>query len=96
MQILWVQAGNARFPERETGSLSGLSSLGIIARIVSISVLPIVIVAGILVTLLIGAFQLRNDERLSQESFMPLVKIMLDRLPMIGRLAKLFARKDKP
>ena len=58
--------------------------------------LPLVIVTGILVTLLIGAIQLRYDGRLSQESFIKLVKIVLDQLPVIGRLAKLFGRKDKP
>ena len=47
------------------------------------------------VVIILGALA-SYDERLSQEFFMGLVKIVLDQLPVIGRLAKFFARKDKP
>ena len=50
--------------------------------------LAIILVAGILFVPLIGVLQLRQDDRLSQESFVELVKLVIGQLPLIGKLER--------
>ncbi|MDD5668539.1 MAG: COR domain-containing protein [Candidatus Omnitrophica bacterium] len=63
-------------------------SLGFLAGKVPFYTLALVIIAGILFVPLIGALQLRQDQRLSEKSFMELVKIVIRQIPFIGRFAK--------
>jgi len=50
--------------------------------------LAVVILAGILVVPLVGAFQLRMDKRLSDKTFSELVKLVFRQLPLIGYIIK--------
>ena len=45
-----------------------------------------VIVAGVLFIPIIGAFQLRQDDRLSEKSFLQLMKMVIGQLPLIGSM----------
>ena len=55
----------------------------VVARSVSIFVLPIVLIAGFIAVSLIGAFQLRQDKRLSEKSFLELVKLTFQQIPLL-------------
>lgn len=55
----------------------------IAAKLLSWTVLPFVVLACLLAVAILGAFQLRNDERLSEKSFLELVTITFKRLPLI-------------
>ena len=63
-------------------------ALGVLARSVPAYVLPIVLIAGVLFVPLIGALQLRNDERLAQKPFLELMKLVIGQLPLIRRMSK--------
>ncbi len=65
-----------------------MSVFGVLAKTVPFYALPIILVAGILFVPLLGALQLRQDDRLSQKSFVQLIKMVLEQLPLIGKLAK--------
>jgi len=63
-----------------------MATLGVLTKFISPFVLPIVLVAGVIFVILINAFQLRQDKRLSEKSFLELVKMTLGQLPLIGRI----------
>ncbi len=71
-----------------------LATLGVLSKMVHWSILPLIIVGGLLIIGLIGFLQLRNDERLKEESFVRLVIETYKRLPIIGNLFKK-EEKDK-
>ncbi|MCP4651517.1 MAG: tripartite tricarboxylate transporter permease, partial [PVC group bacterium] len=52
------------------------------------TILPAVLIPGILITLVIGAFQLRNDNKLSQKKFMVLIKDVFKQLPLIRKITQ--------
>ena len=60
-----------------------LSLLMVIARMISPFVLPIVIIGGLIIFSIIGAFQLRNDDRLSDKSFIELMGLAFKQVPFI-------------
>jgi hypothetical protein len=47
----------------------------------------LVVIAGVLFIPLVGAFQLRQDQRLAERSFMELVKLVIGQLPLLSRFA---------
>ena len=51
-------------------------------------VLPVVTLGGLLLTTVIGALQLRHDERLKEEAFLKLMGMAFRQIPFLGRLAK--------
>ncbi|MGH8002120.1 MAG: hypothetical protein ACREPR_22495, partial [Brasilonema sp.] len=53
---------------------------------VDLPVLALIIVAGILFIPIIGAFQLRMDERLSEKNFIDLMQLVIKQLPLIKNL----------
>ncbi len=64
-------------------------ALVVAARLLPIYVLPIVLVGGILAVSIIGALQLRQDDRLNEDNFLKLMALSLRYLPLIkGREAK--------
>ncbi|HSS50925.1 MAG TPA: COR domain-containing protein [Thermoanaerobaculia bacterium] len=65
-----------------------IAAVGILVKSVPWYAFPIALVAGAIFVPLIGALQLKMDERLSQESFIELMKLVVGQLPLIGRLAK--------
>jgi hypothetical protein len=56
-----------------------------VSRWASIWLLPIVLVAALLGLVLVGALQLRHDDRLSERSFIALMKIAITRMPILLR-----------
>jgi GTPase SAR1 family protein len=72
--------------------LAVIIALGVLAGTVSARVLVIVIVAGVLFVPLIGALQLRQDGRLSEKSFVTVIKLVIGQLPLVGRLMRLFQK----
>jgi hypothetical protein len=65
-----------------------IAGLGVLARSVPGYTLGIILVAGILFIPIIGGLQLRQDERLSEKSFLELIGISMAQLPLIGKLVK--------
>jgi Ca2+/Na+ antiporter len=57
----------------------------VMSRTVNPIVLPLVLIASILGVAVVGAFQLRNDERLSQKSFLALMTLTFKYLPFLRR-----------
>ena len=65
-----------------------IAALGFLANSVPFYTLAIILVAGILFIPLIGVLQLRQDDRLSEKSFIELLKLVVGQLPLIGRIAR--------
>jgi internalin A len=65
-----------------------ITALGVLARTVPIYALPIILIAGGIFVPIIGAFQLKQDDQLSEKSFMELMKMAIGQLPLIGKLAR--------
>jgi len=66
-----------------------IAVLAVIAHLLPIYALPIVLVGGILAVSIIGALQLRQDDRLNEENFLKLMALSLRYLPLVkGREAK--------
>jgi hypothetical protein len=61
--------------------IAGISFLG---KQLDFIVLCIVVIAGVLFVPLIGALQLKQDDRLQDESFLALMKMVIGSLPLIG------------
>jgi hypothetical protein len=57
--------------------------VAVIGKIVPIYVLAIVVIAGLLMVILVGGFQLRQDDRFSEANFLTLMQETLKRLPLI-------------
>jgi GTPase SAR1 family protein len=57
--------------------------------------LAITIISTALFIVLIGALQLHQDNRLSEKSFMELIKMVIEQLPLIGNVVKQLTSKDK-
>jgi hypothetical protein len=57
----------------------------VMARTVNGFVLPIVMLASLFAVSLIGAFQLRNDDKLSQKNFLELMILTFKYLPLLGK-----------
>ena len=60
-----------------------IAALSFAAGSLPLPTLVLIIVAGLLFVPLIGALQLRQDDRLSEKSFMELVKLVIEQLPLI-------------
>ena len=65
-----------------------IGGIGYLAGTLKILNLIAVIVAGIVFIPLVGALQLRQDDRLSEKNFMELVKLAIAQLPLIGNIFK--------
>lgn len=62
-----------------------LAGLAVIANVVHWSLLPIIIIGGALLIGIIGAFQLRNDDKLKEEGFLKLMGETYKRLPLLNQ-----------
>ena len=65
-----------------------IGGIGYLAGTLKLLNLIAVIVAGIVFIPLVGALQLRQDDRLSEQNFMELVKLAIAQLPLIGNIFK--------
>ncbi|WP_442948803.1 hypothetical protein [Nostoc sp.] len=66
------------------------NTVGIFAGILPIYSLALVIIGTVLFIVIIGVLQLRGDDRLSEKSFVDLIKMVLQQLPLIGNIIKQF------
>lgn len=60
-----------------------ITAFAVISKYSPWYVLIIILIGGLLAVVIIGAFQLRNDEALSEESFIDLMERSLKRLPLL-------------
>ena len=65
-----------------------ITGLAVVSNTVHWTLLPIIIIGGILLIGVIGAFQLRNDDKLKEESFLKLIGETYKRLPLLTRTNK--------
>ncbi|WP_067668532.1 hypothetical protein [Nocardia miyunensis] len=65
-----------------------LSVLLVIARLTPVWTVPVVVVGGVLLLSVVGAFQLRQDDALSEEGFLTLMISVLGKLPAMLRRNK--------
>jgi hypothetical protein len=61
--------------------------LGYFAQALPLYTMALIILGGILLIPLVGAFQLRQDRRLAERSFMDLIKLVIGQLPLLSRFA---------
>ena len=61
-------------------------SLLVVARSLSVWVLPLFVVAGLILFTAIGAFQLRNDGKIEEKGFLSLIKLSFQKIPLLGKL----------
>lgn len=64
------------------------SGLGVLANAVPVYVLILILIIGIVFILLIGVLQLRQDELLSEKSFVDLLRMVVKQLPIIRRVSQ--------
>jgi hypothetical protein len=62
-----------------------VAALAVVGRTIPIVALPVIIVGGLLALSVIGAFQMRQDEKLSQENFLKLMGLSLKSLLLFRR-----------
>jgi hypothetical protein len=62
-----------------------ITGLAVLSRTVHWTLFPIIIIAGILIIVLIGILQLKNDDKITDKSFVSLVTETFKRLPLIGK-----------
>lgn len=63
-----------------------IAGLGMLARTVPAYALAGILIAGVILIPMIGALQLRQDNRLSEKSFLELLKMVLGQLPLVGKV----------
>jgi len=73
-----------------------IAGLGLLAKSVSGYTLIGLLTAGIIFVPLIGALQLRQDDRLSERSFLTLMRMVIGQLPLIGRFFKMAESTSNP
>lgn len=72
-----------------------MTTFAVISANVPALVLPVVIIGGLLAIGIIGAFQLRNDDNLTEKNFLTLVLETYKRLPLLrGNKQKGASAKD--
>ncbi|KOH45997.1 hypothetical protein [Sunxiuqinia dokdonensis] len=65
-----------------------ISGLGVLSKTVVWYLFPIILIGGILIIGLVGILQLRNDDRISDRSFVSLIKETFKRLPLLNQIKK--------
>jgi hypothetical protein len=62
-----------------------IAGLAVISQLVNWKILPIIIIGGLLLIVVVGLFQLRNDGRITDKSFVSLLKEVFKLLPLVGQ-----------
>ena len=62
-----------------------LAILAAICKMLNIWVLPVIILGGLLLITVIGAFQLKNDDKFKDKDFLALMKIAYRQIPFLGK-----------
>jgi amino acid transporter len=68
--------------------------LSVVVKVVPLTVLPFVIIGGILLIGVTGAFQLKNDDKLSESNFIKLMQETYRRLPLLKSSKNKTERKN--
>ncbi|MCB8751633.1 leucine-rich repeat domain-containing protein [Planktothrix agardhii] len=63
-----------------------IAGIGFLGNQLSFPVFCVVVIGGILFVPIIGALQLRQDDRLQEENFLELMKLTIGQLPLIGNI----------
>jgi internalin A len=63
-----------------------VAGIGFLGKQLSFPVLCVVVIGGILFVPIIGAFQLKQDDNLQEETFLELMKLTIGQLPLIGNM----------
>jgi hypothetical protein len=63
-----------------------MAVLATMAKILSAWILPLLILGGLLLVTIIGAFQLRNDSKIEEKNFLTLMKLAFQKMPLLGKL----------
>jgi hypothetical protein len=63
-----------------------IAGIGFLGKQLSFPVFCVVVIGGILFVPIIGALQLRQDDRLQEENFLELMKLTIGQLPLIGNI----------
>jgi predicted benzoate:H+ symporter BenE len=58
-----------------------ISALLVVARILPVWAVPVIMVGGLLSVSILGAFQLRHDEKLTERGFLRLMLVAVRTLP---------------
>jgi hypothetical protein len=61
-------------------------TLCVIAKWLYVWVIPFFVVAGLLLVTIIGALQLRNDDKIGEKDFLSLMKLAFQKLPLLEKL----------
>lgn len=64
-----------------------IGGLGFLSGSIPLYTLALIIVSGIIIVPIIGAFQLRSDKKITEENFIELIKLVLKQLPLIRKLS---------
>jgi hypothetical protein len=84
-----------------SGSFYLVASVVLIGALVAVGVLlnswvlPVIIVGALLLLMVLGALQLKQDARLSEEGLLKLMALTLRQLPLLGKLPKTRAGNGK-
>jgi hypothetical protein len=62
-----------------------ITGLSVLSNSVHWTLLPIIIIGGILLIGLVGTLQLKNDDKITDKSFVSLITETFNRLPLIGQ-----------
>jgi len=65
-----------------------ISGLAVLSQMVHWSLLPIIIISGILIVGIVGVLQLKNDDRITDKSFVSLMTETFKSLPLINKSTK--------
>ncbi len=65
-----------------------IAGLCVLKKFIPLWGLPIVLVSGVVFVLLISTLHLRYEGRLTEKSLMESVRMIIQQLPLIGRLAR--------
>ena len=94
----FIGKSNKRMTQKNNPWISGsfylfvaivvISGLAVLGNMVDWILLPIIIIGGILLIGIIGAFQLKNDDKLKDETFLSLITETYKRLPLLKKLKK--------
>jgi hypothetical protein len=93
-QINTTEKGNIiRVSKKQSPWISGsfylalfiiiISAIVVIAKLLPFYTLPVIIIATMLLFSVVGAFQLRNDDKLSEKNFLELMLLAFKNIPFL-------------
>ncbi|MBI5684947.1 MAG: hypothetical protein HZC54_07690 [Verrucomicrobia bacterium] len=63
-----------------------MAVLAVMGEMLNAWILPLLILGGVLLVTIIGAFQLRNDRNIEEKNFLTLMKLAFQKMPLLGKL----------